>query len=245
MTAVTIDSGVDLMRFDGCTRYQQSGITWGIEGIDGWDGTPAVRESPVARPQADGSYMPSRLTTDHRVLTLRCFVKCTSSLETALLKDRVSNLMARRLTVSVEEPTGTREVTGFLSGDPASAMAWWDQALRFSLIITCPDPLKYGPPLAYEGDGSDVVAANTGMLPVWPAIRVTGMAKDLTLEYAGHQVVWSGPADGMTLDFADMVPSAGIVTKDDAFRLPVGESTVRYSITAGATLHLTVRPAWR
>lgn len=245
MTAVTIDSGVDLMRFDGCTRYQQSDAKWGIEGIDGWDGTPAVRESPVARPQADGSYMPSRLTTDHRVVTLRCFVKCSSSLETASLKDRVSDLMARSLKVSVEEPTGTREVTGFLSGDPASTMAFWDQALRFSLIITCPDPLKYGPALKYEGDGSGVVAANPGMLPVWPSVRADGMVKDLSLTYAGHQVVWSGASEGMSLDFADMEPSSGTIIKDDAFRLPRGESIIHYSITAGATLRLMVRPAWR
>lgn len=245
MTAVIIDSGIDIMRFEGCTRYQDDGSKWGIEGVDGWDGTPAVRESPVSRPQADGSYMPSRLTVDHRVITLRCFVKCRTELESSAVKDRVNDLMARRLKVSFEEPAGRREVSGFLSGDPATTMAFWGHALSFSLIITCPDPYKYGDRVIFTGDGLSVGVSNPGPLPVLPTIRAEGQMSGLSLKLGGHQVIWSGDTTALSLDFADMVPSSGVISKDDAFEVPHGESTIEYTIKGLASIKVAIRPAWR
>lgn len=244
MTTVTIDSGVDTLRLDGCTRHQD-GAVWGVEGMDGWDGTPAVRESPVARPQADGSLMPSRLTVDQRVLTIRCLVKCSSTLAADALKDRVSDLMARVLTVSVEEPVGVREVTGFLSADPTTTLVFRDQAVRFSLIVTCPDPLKYGRGLHFDGDGSLVRVTNPGRMPAWPTVSVMGRVTALTVSHQGSTVTWQGDSAGLILPFASMIPSCGAVRKDEAFTLPPGDSTCRYTVDEGADVSVTIRPAWR
>lgn len=249
MTSVTVQSDVDSLRFDGFTRYQllsRKGEVWGLEGMDGWDGTPAPRESPADIPQSDGAYMPSRLTVGSRVLTIRCLVKTLDSLAASMVRDRVCDLMTRTLTVTVTDPSGMRQCSGYLSADPATTMVFWGQAVSFSLIVTCPDPLKYGRLIVCQPDpAGDLSAANPGTLPAWPHARVEGPVRQLSLSQGGRRVVWAGEADGLDLDFRDMMPSAGDLVRDQAFRLPPGSSIVQYTVSLGARLILTFRPAWR
>lgn len=245
MTAVTISSDVDELHLDGSTRYQD-GTIWGLEGMDGWDGTPAPRESPTPRPQADGGYMPSRLTVDSRVITLRAFVKCRSSIQATSVRDRVCDLMARTLTVTVEDTSGARQCTGYLSADPATTVIWWGQAVRCSLIITCPDPLKYGPAQVFPGKNGTLQLVNNGRLPVWPIITVAGHVTRLALSGPdGCRITWQGDSRGLTLDCRDMIPSAGRIAVDEVMPVPVGGSLMAYETDEGAQVSASLRPAWR
>ncbi|MCT6836143.1 MAG: hypothetical protein M3036_00625 [Bifidobacteriales bacterium] len=249
MTSVIVQSDVDSMRFTGFTRYEllsHKGEVWGLEGMDGWYGTPAPRESPADIPQSDGSYMPSRLTVGSRVLTIRCLVKTPDSLSASTVGDRVCDLMTRQLTVTVSDPAGVRQCAGYLSADPATTMVFWSQAVSFSLIITCPDPLKYGLRMVCQMDkNGDLSADNPGPLPAWPHAHVDGPVQQLSLSQGGRQVAWQGSADSLDLDFRDMIPSAGELVQEQAFRLPPGSSVIQYTVSPGARLTVTFRPAWR
>lgn len=244
MTAVTVSSDVDQMRFESDTRYTK-GTRWSLESMDGWEDTPGVRESPTPRPQMDGGFMPSRLTVDHRVLTIRCIVVTGSSVEAASIETRVNDLMARTLTVTVEDAGGVGSCEGYLSASPSTLLTGTQRALRFSLIITCPDPLKYGSEIVSHGSAGVLLACNPGRLPVWPTVEARGRMTMLTISYAGRKVVWQGDTNRLSLPFADMTPSTGTIVQDDAFRLPPGTSTVQYAVNDGADVDLTIRPAWR
>ena len=42
-----------------------------------------------------------------------------------------------------------------------------------------------------------------------------------------------------------MIPSAGIVTYDDAFQIPPGGAVVSAVVVGGGAVSMIVRPAWR
>lgn len=244
MTAVTVSSDVDQMRFESDTRYTK-GTRWSLESMDGWEDTPGVRESPTPRPQMDGGFMPSRLTVDNRVLTIRCIVVTGSSVEAASIEARVNDLMARTLTVTVENAGGVGSCEGYLSASPSTLLTVTQRALRFSLIITCPDPLKYGSEIMVHGSRNLLQVRNPGRLPIWPTVEARGRVTTLKMSLAGHQVIWQGNTNRLRIAFSDMTPSTGTILKDDAFRLPPGTSAVRYAVNDGADVDLIIRPAWR
>lgn len=134
---------------------------------------------------------------------------------------------------------------GFLADDPSPRLLGKESKLAFDLIITCPDPVKRGDPVRYTASVGKCAVRNEGNTGAWPSVRVTGQVTFLTLSLGGHSVTWSGSADDLSLDFADMVPSSGAVTVDDAFQVPPGKSEISVSCNSGATVAVTVAPAWR
>lgn len=225
-------------------RLDNRGDAWiRLNGDTGLMGATKPRETGTAIPQRDGSYWPSRLTTESRTITLECVAARRSTASAARLKDRICDLMGRALTIQLEDSAGIREMSGWLADDPAPTMLLSLQGFTFSLILYCPDPLKYGLPVDYTASGGVIRVRNEGMLPVWPVILASG-ASGLTVSLAGRKVTWSGSASRpLTLDMADMIPSQGTVSYDFAFQLPPGESTV--SVVSNGSVRMRVRPAWR
>lgn len=221
-------------------------------GVSGLYGTPAVRESPTDRPQASGAYWPSRLTQKPRSVSIDAYVMTPSSLDAAMARERVNNLVGRELTLIEETPLGRRMMTGYLASDPEPTMRLWaHRAFEFGLVVTCPDPLKYGAEQEFPAVRSTCVTVNAGNAPTWPRIRVTGPVKTLSVRLsdagADGLVVWQGDEeDGLDLDFRDMIPSRGIVTDDRAFPIPPG--THHLTVDTGnvdAKAAVVLRPAWR
>ena len=105
--------------------------------------------------------------------------------------------------------------------------------------------MKYGQPVTYTASGGVIRCQNPGTAATWPNVRISGHATSLTLSYAGHRVQWQGDAQNLALDFRDMIPSAGIVTYDDAFQIPSGGATVSAVAVGGGAVSMIVRPAWR
>ena len=254
-----LDSGLEPVVFvDGspqnrfATLHDPFEVTLARNSTDGWYTAAEVRESPTDRPQADGAYWPSRMTLKPRVVTIRGRVvqhDGSSSLELALLNDRLNAMVGQRLTLQVEDALGRRQSDCYLS----SQMSWSSDlgVTDVTLIVTCPDPLKYGPEQSFQASSSTCLVVNGGNAPTWPRVRIGGPVKTLKIRPsaagADGLVVWQGDEkDGLDLDFRDMVPSRGTVTDDHAFPIPPG--TQRLTVEAGnidAKAVVLLRPAWK
>jgi len=247
------------MRFvisaDGCkdlvlrTSVPKNKIGYWIvkDGISGWFGTPDVREDAVERSMSDGDLYPARITQGARILTLDIAACCESALEAAKTVDDVNAFVGRRLTVSCEEANGQRIVYGFLAEDPSPEYKPDGKAVLMSLIIKCPDPYKYSNWMEFTQSGTKINVINGGNAPSLPKVHVEKSGDSnvtyMTLTYKGRQVSWTGSAAFFDLDFADMVPSTGTVSVDNAFAIDPGNQEVTVSCNGVVTMNL--RSAWR
>jgi len=247
------------MRFtitaDGCKplvlRSQVPGnkIGWWIVqgGLQGWFGTPDVREDATSRDMSDGDLFPPRITQGARILTIDVAAICKSAVEAVQVVDDVNAFIGKKLTIVGEDATGQRIVSGFLAQDPSPEYMPDGTTVTFTLIIKCPDPYKYSNWVTFTQSGGTVKAINGGNADSYPKVHVEGVGGNnvtyMTLTHNGKNVTWSGNASSFDLDFADMVPSSGTVSVDNAFAIEPGEQTVTVSSNGSVTLY--IRSAWR
>lgn len=248
MVRVTIETDTDAISIQSPTldtRYHG----WWLKSLKGWDSTPATDYKPQRRPNGNGSYMPdaSRLTTDGRTLELSCWTVCESSIAQAAACDRIADLTGRILTITVTDSSGIRQTSGWISDDPNGIRWRHESNLNFTLVIYCPDPLKYGPPTETPFQGGTATVQNHGTQPTYPTLHVTGSPTRVSVAFDGHRVAWALPGTSVDarLDLADMIPSVGTITMDDAFAIPPGAHTVSATVIGDAALSMIVRNAWR
>lgn len=212
----------------------------------GWYESPEVNESTIERPQDDGDYWPSRLTLKKRVVTIRAHIVQhaeSSTVELSRFNDLCNALAGQRLTLMVEDPSGRRTAGCYLSSSTT-----WKSNLGFTnltLIVTCPDPLKYGEPMSFPEVYGLIRYRNEGTAATWPRFDVSGHVTSLMLSSGESKVKWEGDADNLSIDFRDMIPSSGRITADQAFRIPPGSGEIRITSSPSATVTMTIRPAWR
>ena len=249
MVRVTIETDTDVIGIQSPmldTRYHG----WWLKSIKGWDSPPAADYKPQRRPTADGSYMPTagQLTTEGRTLELACWTVCESSIAQSNACDRIADLIGRILTIRVTDSAGTRQTSGWITDDPNGTRWRHEENLNFTLVIYCPDPLKYGPPIEYPASTGMITVRNHGPPPVYPILHVTGTPKTVSLTYDGHRITWTlpntGPVDAK-LDLATMIPDTGTITMDDTFQVPPGTHLIRSTTTGNANTSLIIRNAWR
>lgn len=217
---------------------------WLLEdGVSGWFGTPAPREDPVSRLMSDGDYLPDALTQGSRIVTLHGYAAFGTTIECAAFVDRINSFMCQRVTVICDDAHGRRMASGYISDDPAPALYSDEVSLRFTLIITCPDPAKYGEPHRFTPSGGWVMVVNEGNVGTYPIIHVDGHVTRLMLALGERQVNWVGDADGLDIDFRDMQPSSGAIVLDNAFAIPPGRSAL--AVTSDGSVTVTVKSAWR
>ena len=246
MTRITIASDVDTLVLNGNRTWQAGdrSLILKKDGIKGLYGSPDVREKPLDRPQMDGAYWPSRLTQGARTITLDAFAHGLSSVETMRLIDRLNDLMGRELSILVEDSAGQRTLSGWLSADPEPLMLTTQRHFAFALVITCPDPYKYGAWLWQSTQSGRVLVDNTGTAPTWLQFRSSSRITRLHAVWGGAEIEWEGDTASLTLDTRDMIPSTGQVTADWA--LPVQPGTTQLTIrTDCSQLEVGFRPAWR
>lgn len=223
--------------------------------LEGWyDGVDSKTDA-VDNPMDNGLYMPSRLLLSERVVTVKGHQTrypsgMGSSIGDAALKTRLTALCGRELILRVMDPYGVRESRCWVSGKLTSGDE--DEpfgVLRFAIILTCPDPLIYSPPTVYAAAGDMIHAENNGTAPSWPVLTASGSPKRIVASLGGHRVDWrfdgTPLATESELDFSTMIPSTGIVSNDDGFRIPPGRHSVRVDVTGSGTVSLRVRSAWR
>lgn len=240
---ITVSSDADSIPFSN--GIEQDRQDWWIEsgGLTGLYGTPQTREKGEAKPQMDGDYWPSRLTQGGRIISMKCSTAARSSVEQRSRLTRLCDLMARPLTILVEDEGGMSSLTGYVADDIDPTVFFSRDRMWFTLLIYCPDPFRYGPWLEYPAANGVALVENTGNAPTWPVIHASGVSR-LTCSLGDQAVIWQGSTAPLTLDFADMQPSQGLVTLDDAFAIPHGRSTVAVNIDTGS-LSLFVRSCWK
>ncbi len=212
----------------------------------GWYESLTVKESGIGRPQDDGDYWPSRFTLDKRVVTIRAHIvqhEGSSTLELERFNDICNAMAGQRLTLIVEDVLGRRTSECYLSSQTT-----WKSHLGFTnltVIVTCPDPLKYGEPVSFAESGGLIRCRNEGTAPTWPIFHVSGHVTSLSLSMGESQVKWEGDENGLSIDFRDMTPSGGRIVVDLPFRIPPGSASVNVTASPGANVTMTIRPAWR
>lgn len=246
MTRITIASDVDTLVLNGNRTWQAGdrSLILKKDGIKGLYGSPDVREKPLDRPQMDGAYWPSRLTQGARTITLDAFAHGLSSVETMRLIDRLNDLMGRELSILVEDSAGQRTLSGWLSADPEPLMLTTQRHFAFALVITCPDPYKYGEWLWHSPQSGRVLVSNTGTAPTWVRFEASSRITRLYAAWLDAEIEWEGDIASLTLDTRDMIPSAGLVTADWA--MPVQPGVTQVTVDTDCTdLRVGFRPAWR
>lgn len=225
-------------------RDRQRAGDW-LTSVEGWDGTPAPREGAQEAAGRDGDMWPAMITQGARIVTLGGLAVRESSVGAQRLADELCALVGQRLVVTGEGPRGRRRAAGFLADDPAPRFVKGGRGVAFGLVVCCPDPLRYGDPARFDARDGRCAVLNEGTAGSWPVVEASGPLTYLSLSLGGRTVSWSGSADSLRLDFADMEPSSGAVTRDEAFRVPPGRSRIGVSCNEGASVSLTVAPAWR
>jgi hypothetical protein len=225
-------------------RLDKHGDGWiRLDGIKGLYGATKPRESGLAIPQQHGSYWPSRLTAESRTITLDCLTRRESTIETLDLIDRINDMAYQQITILVYDAKGTRYLTGWLADDPQQTLLERLDAFTFTIILYCPDPMRYGPWIEYPATNGLIRVSNEGNIESWPIVK-TNNVTSLTLSLGAQQVKWAGTSNPMLLNFADMQPSQGTVLVDDAFSVPLRNSVISASYHTGS-VSMLVRPAWR
>ncbi len=213
--------------------------------VEGWFGTPAPRESAHSAFGHDGDGFPSTLTQGSRVVTLYGALECPSTIDAARAKDRLNALFGQKLEIIGEDADGTKRCWGFLSDDPQPKYLPGQRIVKFSLVITCPYPVKLGNEIEFISDGVCHVI-NNGNAPSYPKIVVSGRVTSLLAYFNGHTFSWSGNASSLSLDLFDASASSGEITEDDAFEKPPGEHDIYISTSPQqAKVSVLLASAWR
>ncbi|WGD38471.1 hypothetical protein [Lysinibacter sp. HNR] len=250
MTISSASGVLDLVDGPLLNRAPGPGI-WGLEkdGLEGWYEPAPPRAESVLIPQMHGGYWPAHLLVGPRILTIRGFHSDkTSAVAEAVARDRLAALITQELTVHVQDASGGRSVTGFLGTQPIlrPINAW---RAGFSLVLTCPDPMKYGREAVFPTIGNVITVQNPGTADTYPIIEVSGRVTNLTLTQGDRRVRWAGNATDLRIDtrygiaYSGGVEAGGLI--DDAvLSLPPGTTPVTVSVTSGARVQMRVRPAW-
>ncbi|NMN02739.1 hypothetical protein [Bifidobacterium panos] len=226
-------------------------VALGEDGIEGWYDSLALRDADIeSNPANHGGFLPVTRWFDSRVLTIHGVYAISSLVGASAVGrflDRLNAFAGETVKVTVIDAQGTRSVTGVVSAQIPVARKT-DRACEWSMIVTCADPFKYGSPVTWAEAGGRLVVENRGTASVLPSVTVTGLPTAFSFALDGHEVSWTGNggARSVSLDFAVMVPSAGTVGTDDAFRIPPGRSVVTVETTPEtAVASMVVRDAWR
>ena len=214
------------------------------DGVSGWHGTPAPRNAAVEASGHDGDFFPIDLTSGARTVTIQGYIKERSNVAFARALDRLNSLVGKHIKLECHDFNGVRTAEGFVSDDPAPTVSKLHNFAEFTLVVTCPDPLRYGRWASYAGQ--KVRVPNNGNADSYPKVIANGYEQKVTnlaLACDGQQVRWSGSADSVEIDFATMVPSSGTVTLDNAFAIPPGGAVVTMQSDGYAVL--MARDAWR
>jgi len=220
------------------------------DGLDGWhNGVAPEYESPSI-PGDHGSYAPDTITLASRIVTVRGFyaeLRHGSSVSASQFADRLAALVGESILLTVEDAAGPRSAEGFVSAIPVHERRT-DGRFLFTLVITCPDPLKYGPRLDFPVTGPSVVVRNEGTGDVFPRFEVTGEVTVLDVQVPGRRVRWQGNARDLVLDFKDGFPlsygaETGTLVWAQIFRLPPGETTLR--VECDGDVKVGVASGWK
>lgn len=235
------------------------GVVLGLasQGLEGWFDSLTPSLTMEGAPGLDGAFGPATTKLESRVLTIRGVHRVIPGLGSAVtvetFRDRLAQLTGEHVKVLVDGNVGERYVTGWVSDQVTVDHTAWNTT-RFSLIVTCPDPFKYGPDVTRARTGAGtVVVSNLGTAPVYPTIEADSVTA-LTVASGNRTVTWTGTsATNLSIDLRTMIPvnratgkAAGMVSLAPAPVINPGDQTVTLTPTPStANVRVTAASAWR
>lgn len=241
----TLKSGNDAIAFIGGGIGDTQG--WTLCSVDGWFGSPDVRESPVGMSMEDGDYFPNTLSQGARVVTLSILYKGSSSVDVETAINRVNAMIGKHLELVAETADGSKTCECYISADPEPNTTTHAQAVSMDIILTCPDPRKYGIRASYDYKPV-LTIANNGNVDMYPIVNIQGTNENITeFRYTckGKSLKWTGDARAITLDLKNMTASSGIFTEPVLVPIPAGSAMVEMSANTAVSGTVSVQPAWR
>lgn len=165
------------------------------DGLKGWYDSPDPKHVVDGRPSGfDGGYEPLDLNVASRVVEIIGEHEAENSeLAEIEARDSLSALVKQSLNLAVTDASGTRYATGVAQGG-VKVTHINETTCSFSIVVECPDPLKYGPTVTQEGSSGS--AEGGGLL--FPIFDVTGKAEftelvgrnRLFIENIGNEHSW-------------------------------------------------------
>ena len=232
-----------------------SGV-WGLEraGLDGWyDSVDPRLSAPVEIPGADGSFWPERIFSRSRIVTIRGFYSIVGSQASEVTlgaaRDVVAAFRAAPVRVTVSDEVGDRFVTGYVSSQ-VTVTKVSERAFKFTVIVTCPDPVKYGTVSTFDvaAGSSTVKFFNSGRADVSPIVQSLGRISSLSVKHDGFEFSWTGNTTMLTIDLLDGIPrgpdgaETGTVVFGEAIRFAPGESIA--TVISDQKTMWSVRAGW-
>jgi hypothetical protein len=247
MMRFTIQSDDDLVVLRDSRGW--SDRDWLLTGVRGWFGSPEAREGVTKASGHDGDFWPVTMTQGARTSTLSGAILAGSTVGLARELDRLDALVGKRLAVTCEDAHGARMAEGFVSDDPDPEIdGATEQTATFDLVITFPDPHRYGRWSTVTPYGGKARLPNEGNIPSYPRVHVASGDDQTKFTYlafssGSQKVTWTGSALSLDIDLADMVPSTGTVGINNAFAVPPGGCVA--SVSSDGDVTIDVRDAWR
>ena len=174
-----------------------------VADLAGWDDAPGVRSGLLTKAQQDGDWDATGFS-DARVVTITGTVAEGSAQDAYTVAQQFAALRPQQVVevVVVNATIGT--LSAMVRVTVGVKPAWiGDTAFEYTMTVTAPDPLKYGPPtygyatLSTSTPGAGriwprawptdwgipagvtpgaVAVANAGTAPYWPRLRIDGPA---------------------------------------------------------------------
>lgn len=223
-------------------------IGWTLTGVEGWFGSPDIREEPVKLTMEDGNYFPSTLSQGARQITLSVFTKGKSSLDLEIQLDRLNAMISQKITVIGESAIGCRQCEGFIAEDPAPIINAYGQTASCDIIITCPDPYKYSPIKYRYPIQPTVYIENPGNIAMYPYYKIysnSGSINEISISCAGKILVWRGAASDVHIDTKNMICTSGYFSSPMLVPIKVGGDNITISADKAFGGEIIAQPAWR
>lgn len=222
----------------------KGGVVVSLDGLDGWYSAPDPIQEGELLPLSRGSTWPLRLSSGPRVVTVRLVAECSSSIDASRLCDDIGALFGKRLKLTVHDASGPRSAECYMSASPEVSLLSGGRHVEASIILTCPDPMKYGAESSVPLSGGAFSAVVGGNAPTFPSFRFEGPCTSFELSFDGRTVSWAGEGP-VEIDLRDCAPSTGRVVSDDGFEIGPGRTVVSCSAHGATGATMTFRPAWR
>lgn len=174
---ISQDTGAEITALADRLSDQGWGLASSTSGaLEGWWEAPAPRADSVDRPQADGAFAPAALLVKARTLTVVLHHDTSTPRLERETRENIAALSRGWIRVVVEEEGRTSYVVGYVSEQMKITHRSGTRA-TWSLVLTCPDPLKY----EGEGDtpGDDSLASWRASEGVWSSASEGGLLFDL------------------------------------------------------------------
>lgn len=224
-----------------------------IESLRGLDELPDARASLDRIPSAHGSFAPTDVWRDSLAVTVSGTIHGEDRADAERIRDALKNDLAGMLDMRFSDTTGIWNMRVRVDNVRPSDMGAWSSMIPFTIDMVAPDPVRYsdavirGPvglpvregglvlPAAFPWDFGTSIrptleVVNSGSLPAYPIVRVTGSGSSLSVLGGPRRVEFGAWAGEFVIDnrqrraFLNGADVTRQLTRRDWQQVPVGQT---------------------